>query len=95
MKHPQLSLIAASLLMLPGIGMANDFSTVTRVQFVMECIQLNDGKMNLYEATHKCSCVVDKLAEVLLSVNLKIQIQVSSCAICPVIVVVFLKMMRM
>jgi hypothetical protein len=64
MKHPQLSLIAASLLMLPGISMANDFSTVTRVQYVMECIQLNDGKMNLYEVTHKCSCVVDKLADV-------------------------------
>jgi hypothetical protein len=64
MKHPRLSLIAASLLMLPGISMANDYSTVTRVQFVMECIQLNEGEMNIYEATHKCSCVVDKLAEV-------------------------------
>lgn len=64
MKHPRLSLIAASLLMLPGISLANDFSTATRVQFVMECIQLNEGKMNLYEATHKCSCVVDKLAAV-------------------------------
>jgi hypothetical protein len=64
MKHPRLSLIAAILLMLPGISVANDFSTVTRVQFVMECMQLNAENMNLYEATHKCSCVVDKLAEV-------------------------------
>ena len=64
MKHPRLSLIAASLLMLPGISMANDFTTVTRVQYVMECMQLNEGKMNVYEGAHKCSCVVDKLAEV-------------------------------
>ena len=63
MKHPQLSLLAASLLILPAMSTANDFSTVTRVQYVMECIQLNEGKMNLYEATHKCACVVDKLAK--------------------------------
>lgn len=62
MKHPRLSLIAACLLVLPAASMANDFSTVTRVQYVMECIQLNTGEMNIYEATHKCSCVVDKLA---------------------------------
>lgn len=64
MKYPRLSLIAAGLLLLPAATMANDFSTVTRVQFVMDCLQLNEGKMNIYEATHKCSCVVDKLAEV-------------------------------
>jgi hypothetical protein len=64
MKHPRLSLLAASLLILPAVTVANDFSTATRVQYVMDCIQLNGAKMNLYEATHKCSCVVDKLAEV-------------------------------
>lgn len=64
MKHPRLLLIAASLFLLPSISSANDFSTVTRVQYVMDCLQLNEGKMNIYEATHKCSCVVDKLAAV-------------------------------
>ena len=64
MKHPQLSLIVAGLLLVPGISAANDFSTVTRVQYVQDCLDLNEGKMNLYEGTHKCSCVVDKLAEV-------------------------------
>jgi hypothetical protein len=55
---------AASLMLLPLATTANDFSTATRVQFVMECMQLNQGKMNVYEGVHKCSCVVDKLAEV-------------------------------
>ena len=64
MKHPQLSLIVAGLLLLPGISAANDFSTVTRVQYVQDCLDLNGGKMNIYEGTHKCSCVVDKLAAV-------------------------------
>ena len=64
MKHPRLSLIAAGLLVLPAAGMANDFSTVTRVQYVMDCIQVNERKMNIYEATHKCACVIDKLAAV-------------------------------
>jgi len=64
MKNPSISLLAAGLIMLPGLSFANDFSTVTRVHYVQDCIKLNEGKMNIYEATHKCSCVVDKLAEV-------------------------------
>ncbi|PHS71403.1 MAG: hypothetical protein COB23_00020 [Methylophaga sp.] len=64
MRNPRLSVLAATLCVLPSVGIANDFSTVTRVQYVQECIQLNEGAMNIYEATHKCSCVMDKLAEV-------------------------------
>ncbi|WP_438971726.1 hypothetical protein [Methylophaga sp.] len=63
MKIAGKSLIAAGLMILPTLGMTNDFSTVTRVHYVMDCMTANEG-MNVYEGTHKCSCVVDKLAEV-------------------------------
>jgi len=33
------------------------------VQYVQDCIASNQGKMNIYEATNKCSCVIDKIAE--------------------------------
>lgn len=55
--------VVAGLFLLPGVSMANDFSTVARVQFVMDCMTLNEGKMNVYESVHKCSCVLDKIAE--------------------------------
>ncbi|MDH5358496.1 MAG: hypothetical protein OEY48_02475 [Gammaproteobacteria bacterium] len=63
MKKGSMSLLAAGLVVIPGIGLANDFSTVTRVQYVLECMDANP-KMNVYEAVHKCSCVADKLADV-------------------------------
>lgn len=63
MKNPSISLIIAAMMTLPSIGSANDFLTVTTVQYVQQCIELDSGKMNLYEATYKCSCVIDKLAE--------------------------------
>ncbi len=55
--------ITAGLLLLPGLTVANDFSTVTRVQYVMDCMELNKGKMNEYESVHKCSCVADELSK--------------------------------
>jgi len=64
MKKTSMSLLVAGLVTLPTLAIANDFSTVTRVHYVQDCMQLNAGKMNVYEASHKCSCVVDKLAEV-------------------------------
>jgi hypothetical protein len=63
MKIAGTSLIAAGLMILPTMAMSNDFSTVTRVHYVMDCMSANP-ELNVYEATHKCSCVVDKLAEV-------------------------------
>ncbi len=59
-----MSVLAAGLIVMSNASVANDFSTVTRVHFVQDCISLNAGKMNVYEATHKCSCVVDELAKV-------------------------------
>ncbi|MDQ7073454.1 MAG: hypothetical protein Q9N32_08470 [Gammaproteobacteria bacterium] len=59
-----LSLIVAGMMVLPSMVSANDLLTVTTVQYVkQQCIEKNKGKMNIYEATHKCSCVIDKLAE--------------------------------
>lgn len=64
MKKAGMTLFAAGLAMLPAMAMAdNDFSTVTRVHYVMDCMAANPD-MNVYEGTHKCSCVVDKIAEV-------------------------------
>ena len=63
MNKAGITLLMAGLLTLPGISSANDFTTVTRVQYVQDCIASNQGKMNIYEATNKCSCVIDKLAE--------------------------------
>ncbi|MFW5451719.1 MAG: hypothetical protein ACKE9I_08980 [Methylophagaceae bacterium] len=63
MKSTRLALLAMTLCILPSVGMTNDFSTVTRVKFVQDCMSSNPT-MNLYEGTYKCSCVIDKLAEV-------------------------------
>lgn len=63
MKIAGMTMLAAGLTVLPTMAMSNDFSTVTRVQYVMDCMTANSD-MNVYEGVHKCSCVVDKLAEV-------------------------------
>jgi hypothetical protein len=64
MKKAGITMLAAGLAaLLPSIAMSNDFSTVTRVHYVLDCMAANED-MNVYEGTHKCSCVVDKLAEV-------------------------------
>ena len=44
-----------------SIANANDFPTVARVEFVLEC--LRDHKGAEFELMNKCSCVVDRLAE--------------------------------
>lgn len=62
MKKISLAMLAAGMVVLPSLASANDYSTVTRVQYVMDCMHANPG-MNVYEAVNKCSCVVDKLAE--------------------------------
>lgn len=64
MKKVSISLIFAGLMAVPSISSANDYSTVARVHYVQDCIALNEGTMNVYEASHKCSCVVDELAKV-------------------------------
>jgi len=63
MNKAGLTLVVAGLTLLPGLAMSNDFSTVTRVHYVMDCMDNHSG-MNVYESVHKCSCVADKIAEV-------------------------------
>jgi hypothetical protein len=40
---------------------ANDFPTVARVEFVLECMR--DHKGGEFELLNKCSCAVDRLAK--------------------------------
>jgi len=63
MKKMSVAVLVAGLTVLPNLGFANDFSTLTRVHYVQDCIALNAEKMNVYEASYKCSCVVDELAK--------------------------------
>lgn len=56
------TLSAAALVAMPGLLMAHDYATTTRVHYVQECIHANPD-MNIYEGTYKCSCVIDQIAE--------------------------------
>lgn len=62
MKIAGMTLLAASLAVLPTVAMSHDYSTPTRVHYVMDCLTANPS-MNVYEGVYKCSCVVDELAE--------------------------------
>ena len=42
-------------------ALANDFPTVERVQFVMDCMRDHPG--NAFEMLNKCSCAIDRLAK--------------------------------
>ncbi|HET8807225.1 MAG TPA: hypothetical protein VFM76_02490 [Methylophaga sp.] len=65
MTKTSLTMLAAGMAFLPGLAMADDhgeqdFSTVTKVHYVQDCMTANSD-MNVYESVHKCSCVIDKL----------------------------------
>ena len=63
MKKASLTVLFASMTMICTAAMADDqmdFSTVTKVQYVTDCMQANN-KLNVYEGINKCSCVGDKL----------------------------------
>jgi len=66
MKKISLTALFASMTMLSVAAVAadntTDFTTVTKVQYVNDCMQANN-KVNVYEGVHKCSCVVDLLDE--------------------------------
>lgn len=53
-----LSTLAAAILV-PGVASANDFPTSSRMEYVLECMNNNQGK---YEFLYKCSCAVDQIA---------------------------------
>jgi hypothetical protein len=61
-RNPSLAgLLAAMLLLASGPLMAHDYATVDRVLFVQSCLRENPGPQ--FEMIHKCSCVLDRLAE--------------------------------
>ncbi|MCC5795783.1 MAG: hypothetical protein JJU48_00480 [Methylophaga sp.] len=62
MKKLSISLFAAAIVSIPSVAAANDFSTMTRVMYVQDCVEANPH-MNLYESTNKCSCVIDEIAK--------------------------------
>jgi hypothetical protein len=59
------AVLAGSMAAVPAAGIAarppraNDFPTVDRVEFVIECMYRNEGKQ---EFLYKCSCVIDAIA---------------------------------
>lgn len=57
MKHPILLL---SALALPAAAQANDYPTVDRVEYVVECMRANGGE---HQYLYKCSCVIDTVAK--------------------------------
>ncbi|MDX1574260.1 MAG: hypothetical protein R3341_09550 [Methylophaga sp.] len=65
MIKTSLTMLVAGMAFLPGLAMADDhseqdFSTVTKVHYVQDCMTANSD-MNVYESVHKCSCVIDKI----------------------------------
>ena len=55
-----MALVCASIALHTRVAYGHDYPTVDRVEFVLECMQRNDGKQ---EFLYKCSCVVDELAQ--------------------------------
>jgi len=49
-----------SVLLQARVAYGYEYPTVDRVEFVLECMQRNEGKQ---EFLYKCSCVVDELAQ--------------------------------
>ncbi|HEY5569046.1 MAG TPA: hypothetical protein VIM81_17610 [Gammaproteobacteria bacterium] len=47
-------------LLVPGITLANDFPTQTRVEFVLGCMNEQGGQS--YDTLYKCVCLVDRVA---------------------------------
>lgn len=61
MKKLAIRLIPLSLMLLGGAAAANDFPTVDRVNYVIDCLRAHPGTQ--YEMVSKCSCAVDALAK--------------------------------
>jgi len=54
--------IIAAVLLVPFAVSAEDYPTVDRVQYVLECMKKHEGK---YEYVYKCSCAIDQIAKAL------------------------------
>jgi hypothetical protein len=62
LRAAQLSIVAAALALLTSTGLANDFPTLERVQFVETCIRDHPDRSR-QEMIYKCSCALDAIAE--------------------------------
>ena len=59
-SHQYASLPILCALLLPSAAGANDFPTVDRVLYVLECMRAHPGPP--FEMTSKCSCALDAIA---------------------------------
>jgi hypothetical protein len=48
------------LVLLPGLGSANDFPTQARVEFVLGC--MNENGEQSYDTLYPCVCMIDRIA---------------------------------
>ena len=51
---------ALTLFQAAGVVSAHDYPTAGRVEFVLECMQRNEGKQ---EFLYKCACLIDEIAQ--------------------------------
>ncbi len=54
-------LLVVVLSVIPRLGLANDFPTQARVEFVLGCMEDHGGQS--YDTLYPCVCVIDKIAE--------------------------------
>jgi hypothetical protein len=59
MKEILAGMVIFGASMMPATASANDFPTTSRVEYVLECMNANQGK---YEYLYKCSCAIDRIA---------------------------------
>jgi hypothetical protein len=52
--------LCVALMLLPGVGLANDFPTQARVEFVLGCMNEQGGQS--YDNLYKCVCLIDAIA---------------------------------
>jgi hypothetical protein len=53
-------IFALTLFQAAGVASAHDYPTAGRVEFVLECMQRNEGKQ---EFLYKCACLIDEIAQ--------------------------------
>jgi hypothetical protein len=60
-KTVTVAIAVLAMLAAAPLGHANDFPTVGRVEFVLECMR--DHKGGEFELLNKCACTIDRLAK--------------------------------
>jgi hypothetical protein len=60
-KTGTVAIAGVAMLVAAPLAHANDFPTVGRVEFVLECMR--DHKGGEFELLNKCACAIDRLSE--------------------------------